>query len=234
VVEIAGNVKIRFDLPEAVEYHFLEFTIPIVPGRYRIGRLVLRGTMVADLSRRILQVHDRLLPEDASHQLRYASDFGRPSFEFDARGLDRSSALPDGPASVEVEICREDAVASFEALLVDHVESLSSSLRQLSRETNEVASGHGQQLRRQEERLAIVDRTLVARADELASAQLRLGEQIRQLHEQFVSMNASHSKGITAALQIVQQTHEQVGQVRFAIENVFWRRWLRYLRGVRR
>lgn len=251
VVEVGGSVTVRFVLPGRAHVDFLQFEIPAIPGLYRIEAVQLQNVLVADLSRRVMVVEGRLLSGASQTQVRYASDRGRPCLEIDVRDI-ASMQLPKLDLFVDVVIRKEDAVAETAAALDKRLDVLSAQLGQSSRETSQTAFGHGQELRRQSDRLRQQSREMSeefrsqsdrqkAQAAGLAETtqmvelltkkQQSLHEQFRRLSEQLLALNLNHSKGIATTQGYLQETLDQVKQLKFAMENVFWRRWLRRLRG---
>ena len=240
VLEVGENVLIRFALDGASNADFVQLDIPAVPGTYRIERLSLCGTLVEDLARRIISVRDRLLDGSQQHQVRYADDTRRPMIEVDMRGL---AAVPATRADLDVAIVREDASEELRSAIMSNAEAQSDLARKQARELGELAYAHGQELRRQSSRLDEHGARLSAIAGTLAAqgaAIGALGEDGRHAAEHARAQLAALSDAVSAmrAAQQQSETHllrlqQGLDHVNWSIENVFWRRWLRRLRGAR-
>jgi hypothetical protein len=246
LLDAGGNATVRFVLPGAAEADFLQFDVPAVPGVYRIERLVVRGVVVADLARRVIAVAERLLEGAAPGLVRYAADAQRPMLEIDIRGL--GASVDD---HVDVMIAKEDGAVELRAALALRADDLAGQLRKQTRELGDLAFSHGQELRRQSLRMRDQDRQQSAMLEELRSleslqnqlsgsvqAQFDAHSQALQLaHEKLDRLMACMQDARGERKQLathLQQVQAEVGRVTWSLENVFWRRWLRRLRGVRK
>lgn len=257
--EIGENVTVRFPLRSSAGIDFIELEIPAIPGCYRVERLVLQGETVPDLARRVINVRDRLLDGAAQHEIRYLSHACRPCIEIDVRDLLALSASGNEALFVDVVIRREDAVAEIGNALAVRMENLSGQLHRQSRELGEIAFGHGQELRRQSVRQDVQERhsTMIVESIQEASSKLdtlreqiqaqlhvqsqgvtaaqeRVQEQLRQMAGQAQTHNANLSRDLAMTQQCLHEVQDQLTRLRLALENVFWRRWLRRLRRSRK
>ena len=176
--------------------------------------------------------------------VRYAADAQRPTIEVDMRGLAVGRAAQALDEHVDVVISREDAAVELRTVLALRADDLSGQVRKQTRELGDLAFSHGQELRRQSLRLGGQEKQLLSILEGLAG-QVRsletLREQVGELPGHVQAQFDAQSQGMYLAhekldrlMACMQQAQAEISQVKWSLENVFWRRWLRRLRGARK
>lgn len=241
VLDVGESVTVRFALGGAIAIDFVRLDIPAIPGTYRIERIALRGIEIGDLARRVIAVRDRLLDGAALHQIRYASDGLRPTVEIDLRGLASGPAMRPEDDVIDVLVAREDAAVELRTAIASNAQAHADLVRKHARELGELAFAQGREARRQTSRLGEQAAQLSAVTEALARQDARLDRVAEHSAASFQDVQARLAavSETLSHLQIaqqqtegrLQQLHEAADRLSRAIENVFWRRWMRRLRG---
>lgn len=242
IVGIGEGVELRFSLPgEQVDLLLLEPAA--LPGRYRVTGIAFRGEAVARPHSRLVSAIDDATATHDGSGLVVESRFDRPALELDVRGL--AAPGSDGDA-LELVVRREadPAAASPTSAVLDDVRAGQAAIGRLGREVAAFSdrmsalSGMPSALADLQARseaatqrlagmLAAQDRALAAIAERLAAA---ADVAVREGDAGARQADARHA----ASMQAIDELRAQLDRVSHAVENVFWRRWLRRLRGVAR
>ena len=255
-----GGVRLQFARPEG-PIDFIQLEPAAVPGRYRLLRLAIGDAPVDDLGQRLMLAVERLDSPVEGGALSFSSDLDRPAVEFDLRDLDwPDDAVLElvlrrdgdaGPSAGRVELCERLAAelgpagaasARMGRELADAADRLAA-LVELTAGLAERQAAHAEGQARLDAGLqALVegqvrlDQAQQALAGELRALDARLLAQDEALAGLAALARAAGSREAAdaahaATLQAVNALQADVAQVRNALENVFWRRWLRRLRG---
>lgn len=241
-VAVDDGVALRFELP-AADVDFLLLEPAAIPGRYHLGHLALAGAPVADLRRRLIAARGRIAPEGGPGRVTVTADAHRPAVEIDVRGLgagaeafalelvlrrETDASMAAGGLDEVLDVLSREGRARDEALagLDRRLVSLSTPLAAIEEALGSADAGGGL-----DERLAALARgqseaaaALMARVDQLDHAMARAAAAVEDGREAAARASEASSQAL-AALQ------ERVERVVHSVENVFWRRWLRALRG---
>lgn len=255
VMGICQGVQLRFSLPEA-RVDFLLLEPAALPGRHHLTGIVFRGEGVGEPHGRVISAVDEATAGPGACGVMVASRLDRPALELDVRGLAPGRA----GGALELEVRREaeaDALPAMSAVL-DDVRAGQAAIGRLGREvaalSERVAAQSGMpsaladfQARNDAaaERLAAVlaaqDRALSAIAGALAAQDRALAEIAQRLAAAAEVAALESAAGIrqaeaahAASMQAIDGIGARLDRVSHAVENVFWRRWLRRLRGVAR
>ncbi|HEY4530301.1 MAG TPA: hypothetical protein VIG97_08230 [Luteimonas sp.] len=255
ILGIDEGVVLGFRLPEA-RLDFLLLEPVAIPGRYRIDGLVFRGQAVADPQGRVITAVDDAEAVAGARGLVVSSRFDRPAFELDVRGL----AADGGDDALRLVVLREAGPGAAAPTPVegDGFHAAQAAIGRLGREVAALADGvsalagvpaelaglraHDET---SDERLAGVlaaqDRTLGAIEERLAAAvagiaaleratddlQARAGDLQTRTDDLQARADARHA----AVMEALGGLQAHLDRVAHGVEKVFWRRWLRRLRG---
>lgn len=255
VLGICQGVQLRFPLPEG-RVDFLLLEPAALPGRYHLTGIAFRGEVVAEPHGRVISAVDEATAGTGACGVVVAGQLDRPAVELDVRGL-----APDrAGGALELEVRREAGTGAVPAMatLLDDVRAGQAAIGRLGREvaalSDRVAaqSGMSSALADLQARndaatgrlaavLAAQDQALAALAGGLATQDRALAEIAERLSAVVAAADiaaleraagtrqaeASHA----ASMQAIEGLRAQLDRVSHAVENVFWRRWLRRLRG---
>ena len=259
VVAVGDGVELCFQLPPGgVDFILVEPAA--VPGRYRIPRLAYAGVVVADLASRVIAADGGVDVDVHANPaaVQFGDGRGRPVLEIDVRGLGGDE---DGGRRVDLLLLRDaDGVSAADAFsqllgrmsadrevdragmarLARELGSASGGLRALS----DAVSGLPAMAAAQERLIERVD-GLAAGIGNCASDQHSLAALVASGETAAAERAASSAAAAAAAqagrdamardIEHVRHTladlQSQVARVTNSVENVFWRRWLRRLRG---
>lgn len=247
LMSIDDGVTLRFAMPDPDRVDFVLWLLPALPGVYVIHRVEVGGEVVADLARRVIDAHERLEPARTPQEVRYASERGRPTIEVDLRGL---LALPlSGSTEVLVAIRREASFAAVDRL-DDRIADVAAQVRDLSREVGGILLGQGERVdariaEAQAEVIASTDRRFEAIVTALAAGEAAVDAFAASGDRNAAAVNGRlaiidtaiaegrelQAQAMAELVQRIERLQAQNDRLVDAVENVFWRRWLRRLRG---
>lgn len=252
-VSIDDGVALRFALPGgAVDFILIEPAA--VPGRYHVARLGFGGERVLDLRRRIISARGGVAQEGVPGSITIMSENHRPAIEIDLRDLDPGA---DGKAVALELVLRRDSDAATAAAGLEEVLAV---LARDRRAQDEAMAGLDRRLTSLSTRLAVLEDAIgpgagapagtlpqqlaalsgavsaIARGQSEATA--ALAARVDQVGRSSAQAVTAASEGREAAARAAEASgraletlQERVDRVIHAMENVFWRRWLRALRG---
>ena len=255
VLGIGEGVVLGFRLPDA-RLDFLLLEPAAIPGRYRIGGLVFRGEAVAGPWGRVVSAVDDAEAVAGTPGLVISSRFDRPAFELDVRGL----AAGGGDDALRLVVFRDAAPGAAAAAPVegDGFHAAQAPIARLGREVAALAdrvaalagvpaelAGLRAHDETSDERLAGVlaaqDRMLAAIGERLAAAVAGIAALERatddlharadDLQAQADDLRAGTDARHAAVMEALAGLQAHLDRVAHGVENVFWRRWLRRLRG---
>lgn len=254
---VDSGAGLRFVLPAGADIAFVRLRLPALAGCYRIESVVVAGVAVEALAHRVMQVRDRLLPSFDTAAVRIAASEHPPTLELDIRGLPR--AVAGQGTHLDVRIVREDAAVSGAGQVADAVEALSADAMALLRAQGDAAFSAARGQRESDQALrermdahaasvaaevAAVEARLTAaisiRADRHAGALAAIDEGLASrfagIAPGFDVLHAGQQVQASATATLMAETQAlrtEIAALRNSVDNVFWRRWLRRLRGTR-
>ncbi|MGH8032309.1 MAG: hypothetical protein ACREO8_08090 [Luteimonas sp.] len=244
LLAIGQGVTVRFLLPAEEEIDFVELVLSARPGRYRIEWIAVDGDRLVDLAARTVHLLGHQLPVSNAETLRVASDMFPPAVEVDLRGIIGADAKH--PVPLDVLVVREDALAASVEDARSSLEARSTEIIALLRSQGDATFAqareqrtHRELLRAQSAGLESILRVLVnthtaaldtLRAQIDAQAELQR-ESLADAHRQIASGLQAHSDRQSAETGAIAALQGEISALRQSIDNVFWRRWARLLRG---
>lgn len=247
------GVALRFALPDgAVDFILLEPAA--IPGRYHVAGLELAGARVPDLRRRIISARGAIGQEGVPGGITILSENHRPAIEIDVRDLHRGAS--GKPVALELVLRRDSdaatAAAGLEEVLAGMArdrkgrdESMAGLDRRLASLSTRLAAleaaigpGAGAPAGTLSQQLAALSGAMSEATARLAAANAELAARVEQVGRASSEAATAASEGRDAAARAAEASdraletlQERVDRVIHTMENVFWRRWLRALRG---
>lgn len=252
-VAVRGHgVEVRFALP-AGDADLVRFWIPSVAGAYLVESVQVDGVAIDDLGACLLAPvsDDAAVRSIASGALRIDAGAWPPVFELDLEGLRAGGAAVElavtirrGPAPPDADGIGEALQRLRDALLLAERGSARASAT-LARRIEEAAARLGEldarigdDAARERELLRQAVATLETRLDAASLATTEVGERLVAV-QGAVSAEQAWVAPLRDALAAERALagarhdalHAELRAIRHGIDNVFWRRWLRALRG---
>lgn len=249
VVAVGDGVELAFRLP-AGSVDFILLEPAAVPGNYRIPRMTWAGETLTDLRLRVMKADTHAEDRAGSGGVRMVSGHNRPAVELDVRDLacgesgvdvglllqrDNDGAVAaDALAQVADRLAREHALGHAgiarlgreSASASDRIDNVNDAVSGVA---SAIAAGQLELAARMDALEAAVERCA---AEQTLAGLIAFAE--RSEAERFAARAAAAeaaARDLESIRHALAGLQEQVDRVIHSVENVFWRRWLRRLRG---
>lgn len=239
-----AGVGISFELPDA-RFDFVLLEPAALPGRYRVLRMAFAGEALTDLAGRTMTAVEQLEPDAGTAGLVFADEDDRPALELDFRGLvrrglddrlelvfRRESQVPElvpRPAAGFPTGSTESAAAV--ARLAREVANLSDRLAELASLQEATGSRHEAVTATLSSTIAGQERALAELAEQSRTTRGCIESSAAAASSSLAKAESATAASRDATMQAIAGLHARVDALANAVENVFWRRWLRRLRG---